>query len=122
MSNDVKRYSDLEIAAYTRFRVAIKGQLIDTREYVLAADYDAAQARIRELEARESTWAMRHERETSLTDKHCERITQLEAALAAEKDNAARGWELFQTFHRKYAELKYPGMTGEIKLKAGEQP
>lgn len=38
----------------------------------------------------------------------------LAAELAAEKENARRGWELFETFRKKYAELRFPGMTGVV--------
>ena len=75
MSNDVRRYSDHEIVdAYTRFRVAIKGQLIDTLEYVLATDYDA-------LEAEKKR---QHEKIDKMLGYHVEdkaRIAALEAAL-----------------------------------------
>lgn len=40
-----------------------------------------SQARIRELEAREATWNMRHERETAIADKATARVKELEAAL-----------------------------------------
>ena len=42
------------------------------------------------------------------------RIRELEAELAAEKENSARGWELFERFRKKYAELRFPGMTAEV--------
>ena len=42
------------------------------------------------------------------------RIRELEAALAAEKENARIGWANFETFRRKYAEIRFPGMTGEV--------
>jgi hypothetical protein len=42
------------------------------------------------------------------------RIRELEAALAAEKENARIGWANFETFRKKYAEIRFPGMTGEI--------
>ena len=47
---DVRRYTDQEIAdAYTRFRMAIKGQQVNVAEYVLAPDYDALAARNKAL-------------------------------------------------------------------------
>jgi hypothetical protein len=46
----IRRYGDHEIAdAYTRFRMAIKGQQVpDTIDYVLASDYDALAAELAE--------------------------------------------------------------------------
>ena len=46
--------------------------------------------------------------------KQRDRIRELEAELAAEKENSARGWELFWRFRKKYAELRFPGMTAEV--------
>jgi hypothetical protein len=47
-------------------------------------------------------------------DAKDDRIRELEAALAAEKENARIGWANFETFRRKYAEIRFPGMTGEV--------
>lgn len=47
------------------------------------AEYDRMVARIAELESREATWNMRHERETKLTDLANERI----AALLKDREN-----------------------------------
>ena len=48
---DVTRYTDQEIAdAYTRFRMAIKGQQVNVVEYVLASDYDALAAELAEAQ------------------------------------------------------------------------
>ena len=50
---DVKRYTDQEIAdAYTRVRMAIKGQQVNVVEYVLASDYDALAAELAEVRQR----------------------------------------------------------------------
>jgi len=57
--------------------------------------------RIRELEAREATWNMRHERETAIADKACARARELEGALReiavglTEEDNVA-------DYHNRY--------------------
>jgi hypothetical protein len=71
--------------------------------WVRRAEYDALAAEL-------SAYKEAHEKSCPFVA----RIRELEAALAAEKENSARGWELFQTFRKKYAELRFPGMTGEV--------
>lgn len=53
-----------------------------------------------------------HEKYWDLSQKY----DALAAELAAEKENARRGWELAGTWRKKYAELRFPGMTGEVHL------
>lgn len=50
------------------------------------------EARIRELEAREATWNMRHERETKIADVATHRVRKLEAVVQLIMNTVA-GWE-----------------------------
>ena len=62
---------------------------------VLATDYDAAIARAEAAE---------------------KRVVELEARLTVEVANSKRGWELFEQFRKKYAEIRFPGLVNQIYL------
>jgi len=89
-----------------------------------AMDRKVAQERIAELEARNrlleemgvecaQDW-QKIEKQVARIAVLESRVERLEAELASEKENSRRGWELFEKYRKKYAELRYPNMTGEV--------
>ena len=82
MSDELHRaFNILELMGVSRERAKSVDNGIMVLDQRHERQHESDRVRIRELEAREATWAMRHERETKIADKAWQRVIQLEAAL-----------------------------------------
>jgi hypothetical protein len=97
----VRRFTDREIAdAYTKFRMAIKGQIVQVEDYVRASDYD-----------RQVKW---------LTEENARLAHDLDAASIDQKNALARVKELEGALRLAQYAMRAPldDWKGEVERKA----